>query len=242
NRAGHKIQSAALASFDTWIKQYRPDENSPNTSISYYNKGAMLAVALDLKIISDTDGKLRLDDVLKAAYQLFYKEKERGFEEHEFKQLAEEITQIDLSEIFDAAHTTNELDYNSYFNRVGYSFINTSKDSNERSLGLKTHIVDGRILIKTTERNSAAWDAGLNVNDEIIAINNNRLDTAGKDLDFILETSEIDEILDILIARDGLIRTVHTPVRKSSKETWVIRKNTDASPRQKELGEIWLSE
>lgn len=242
NRAGHKIQSAALASFDTWIKQYRPDENSPNTSISYYNKGAMLAVALDLKIISDTDGKLRLDDVLKAAYQLFYKEKERGFEEHEFKQLAEEITQVDLSEIFDAAHTTDELDYNSYFNRVGYSFINTSKDSNERSLGLKTHIVDGRILIKTTERNSAAWDAGLNVNDEIIAINNNRLDTAGKDLDFILETSEIDEILDILIARDGLIRTVHTPVRKSSKETWVIRKNTDASPRQKELGEIWLSE
>src|SRR5690606_19649515 len=48
NRPGHAIQSAAASSFDTWIKYYRPDENSINSSISYYNKGAMLTAMLDI--------------------------------------------------------------------------------------------------------------------------------------------------------------------------------------------------
>src|SRR5690606_19125641 len=95
NRPGYRIQSAALASYDAWIKHYRPDENTANTSISYYNKGAMLAVALDLCILAETQGTKRLDDVLRAAYTFFYKEKGRGFEEREFQRLAEQVTGVD---------------------------------------------------------------------------------------------------------------------------------------------------
>src|SRR5690606_2026205 len=95
NRPGYRVQSAALASFDAWIKHYRPDENSANTSISYYNKGAMLAVALDLHILTETRGVKRLDNVLRAAYQTFYKKENRGFEEKEFQSLAEIVTGVD---------------------------------------------------------------------------------------------------------------------------------------------------
>lgn len=242
NRPGYQIQSAALASFDTWIKQYRPDENSINTSISYYNKGAMLALAMDLKIISETKGNKRLDDVLKAAYQQFYKLEQRGFEEAEFQELAERVTGVDLSEIFYAAHHDVELVYNDYFNPVGYQLLDLHADSTELSLGIKIAQVDGRILIKMIERNSAAWDAGLSVDDELIAINGTRLDTAGKELDFILETGKVDDIVDILIARDGLIRTIHTPLRRTRKSVYSIQENPIASETEKALGKLWLSE
>ena len=241
NRPGHRIQSAGLASFDAWIKHYRPDENSSNTSISYYNKGAMLAVALDLCILIETKGEKRLDDVLRAAYNVFYKKENRGFNENEFHELAEEVTGINLTRIFEAAHHTEELDYNSFFHRVGYELIDLNLGRKDLSLGIKIAIQDGRIIIKNVERGSAGWDAGLNVEDELIAVNGNRLDTLGKELEFILQNGNEHDIVDILISRDGLLRTIHTPLRVSSKQAWSIRKKIDASPSEVELGKIWLS-
>ncbi|MBD1434758.1 M61 family metallopeptidase [Sphingobacterium sp. DN00404] len=241
NRPGHRIQSAALASFDAWIKHYRPDENSANTSISYYNKGAMLAVALDLHILTETQGTKRLDNVLRAAYQTFYKKENRGFEEKEFQTLAETVTGVDLSAIFYAAHSTQELDYNTYFNRVGYELIDLNRGRQELTLGIKIANQDGRIFIKHVERCSSAWDAGLNVEDELIAINGNRLDLAGKELEFILQHGQIDEIVDVLVSRDGLVRTIHAPLRRSIKQQWSIREKLDATAAEKELGNLWLS-
>lgn len=241
NRPGYRFQSAASASFDAWIKHYRPDENSPNTSISYYNKGAMLAVALDLFILTETQGDKRLDDVLQAAYQFFYKTENRGFEEKEFQTLAETVTGVDLSAIFKAAHSTEELEYNLFFNRVGYELVDLNRNNQGLSLGIKVADQAGRILIKNVERGSGAWDAGLNVDDELLAINGNRMDTAGKELDFILQNGQIDDIVDVLIARDGLIRTIHAPLRRSTTQRWTIREKPDATTEEKKLGEIWLS-
>ena len=241
NRAGHRIQSAAQASFDTWIKQYRPDENSINSSISYYNKGAMLAVALDIYIITQTQGTQRLDHVLRAAYDLFYKKEQRGFEEYEFQQLAEKVTGIDLSEIFEAAHGTDELDYSRFFAAVGYELIDLNKDSRDLSLGIRYQEQEGRILVKNVERGSAAWDAGVNVNDELIAVNGNRLDVAGKEMEFMLDQASEDDIIDLLVARDGRIRTIHSPLRRNQRQLWSIQPKSDASDTEKEMGKIWLS-
>lgn len=241
NRPGYRIQSAASASFDAWIKHYRPDENTVNTSISYYNKGAMLAVALDLCILIKTQGQKRLDNVLRAAYAHFYKKENRGFEEHEFQMLAENVTGVNLADIFNAAHTTVELDYNQYFHRVGYELIDLNKNSQTLSLGIKTANQEGRIIVKHVERDSGAWDAGINVEDELIAINGNRLDSAGKELEFILQNGYIDEIVDVLVARDGLVRTIHSPLRPSAKQQWTIREKTDATAAEKRLGRIWIS-
>ncbi|SFT07842.1 Predicted metalloprotease, contains C-terminal PDZ domain [Sphingobacterium wenxiniae] len=241
NRPGYKLQSAALSSFDTWIKHYRPDENSANTGISYYNKGAILTVALDIKIIAETAGQYCLDYVLRAAYELFYKQENRGFEEDEFQTLAERVTGVDLSEIFTAAHSTKELDYNTYFHAVGHELIDLNEDSQELSLGIKTGVQDGKIIIKQIERGSGAWDAGLQVNDELIGINGIRLDIAGKELDNILTHAEVDEVVDVLVSRDGLLRTIHSPLRRSAKQQWCIRERSEATDHEITLGKIWLS-
>src|SRR5690606_9443618 len=122
-----------------------------------------------------------------------------------------------------------------------YELIDLNRDRQELSLGIKTVNQDGRIFIKNVERGSAAWDAGLNVDDELIAINGNRLDILGKELEFILQNGEKDEIVDVLISRDGLIRTIHAPLRRSTKQQWSIREKPDATSTERRLGKIWLS-
>lgn len=241
SRPGHTIQSASMASFDTWIKHYRPDENSQNSSISYYNKGAMLACALDIKIISGSHGKIRLDHVLREAYRYFYVERNRGFELSEFKEFAESLTKIDISDIFEAADSCQELDYNHLFNQVGYALVNQNKDSQKLSLGIKTGLVDQRLIIKSVERNSGAWHSGLNVNDEIIAVNNHRIDPQGKELESWIQHSKEGEALDILISRDGIIRNLQTPIQPDIVPDYAIVRLEDRSELQTKLGNIWLS-
>ena len=241
NRPGYLLQSAALSSFDTWIKHYRPDENSQNVAISYYNKGAMHAVALDIKIIAATNGQKCLDDVMKAAYNHFYLIQNRGFEEDEFQALAEEVTGVNLDDIFKAAHNVEDVDYNQYFNLVGYKLVDTAQDQDHQSLGIKISINEGHTVIKNVDRDSAAWKAGLNVNDELIAINNHRIEINGKALDYILGNSKSGDIVNILISRDGLIREIPVELIPSSKKSYSIQRLAAATEEQRRLGNIWLS-
>lgn len=241
NRPGHALQSAAQASYDTWIKHYRPDENTQNVSISYYNKGAMHSVALDLKIISETQGRFKLDDVLRRAYEQFYIIENRGFEENELQQLAEELTGVDLREIFHAAHSTEELDYNDYFNRVGYELIDLNENQHSPTMGVKIAQQEGRTLIKNVDRDSGAWIGGLNVNDEIIAINDYRMEENGKVLDYFIGKASIGDNLTILIARDGILQTLTIPLLPSDKKNYTIRRKDNATVEERNLGNLWLS-
>lgn len=241
NRPGHKIQSVGLSSFDTWIKQYRPDENSANVSISYYNKGAMLATMIDISIIAKTKGQKRLDDVLKAAYNKFYLIENRGVTEKEFFDLAEEVSGISLKEIFDAVYTTEEMDYNAYFNEIGFQFIDINRDTVTPSLGIKVSHQDTRTIIKNIDRNSAAWVDGLNVDDEIIAVNGNRLDPQGRELDQAIAISKVGDPLNILVSRDGLIREIIVRLKASDKVSYVIERNPNSTKEQSALGDFWLS-
>ncbi len=89
---GRTVQSAELASQDAWIKYYRPDENSPNSSVSYYSKGAVLGFVLDAKIRKATAGAKSLDDVMRAAYQKF--SGSRGYTPDEFRAVAEQVAGV----------------------------------------------------------------------------------------------------------------------------------------------------
>lgn len=241
NRPGHAIQSAAASSFDTWIKYYRPDENSMNSGISYYNKGAMLTALLDIKIIAATEGRLKLDDVIREAYEEFYLKLDRGFKENELRSLAERIAGTSLDDIFNAAHQDGELDYNDYFNLVGYEIVDTNIDNNTLTFGITTNKVDGLISVATVEKGSGAYDAGLNVKDELIAINNNRLDVKDKEIDFIVQHAKEGETLNFLVARDGLVREIPVQIRKSNKKIYEIRPLKEQTFLQELLGKIWMA-
>ena len=127
---GRKVQSLRESSFDTWIKFYRPDENSINTRISYYSKGAVVAFLLDAKIRKLTDGEKCLDDVMRTMWE---QHAQSGFTSKDFRKVASSVAGQDLHDWFSVAvDSTQELDY-SDVEFLGVSEPNTSNEPNKET-------------------------------------------------------------------------------------------------------------
>lgn len=97
---GRHRQSLAQSSFDAWLKFYHPDENSPNAVVSYYGKGALLALTLDLKLRVDTDEAVTLDDVMRKAWQ-DYGRSDTPVPENGLARMAVQLSGLDLDDFFD---------------------------------------------------------------------------------------------------------------------------------------------
>lgn len=199
---GARIQPVSHASFDAWIKAYRPNENSPNTTASYYSRGSVIAMVLDAKIITKYQGKKTLDDFMQLIYQKYYVDKGRGFSESEFKQ---ELTDF-LGESMDAFYAkyidgTEIPDYGSIFAPVGLKvdYVGQAKPS----VGMSMKESGGKTIISYIRSNSAAEDAGLSVNDELIGVNWIRADK--KTLEDYFGTVIDGEMINILFARGDQI-------------------------------------
>ena len=100
--SGRTLQSLSDSSFDAWTKFYRQDENAPNAIVSYYAKGALAALALDLRLRLDTDGRVSLDDVWRALWER-HGQPLVGVPEDGVEKLAEELSGLSLGSFFDAA-------------------------------------------------------------------------------------------------------------------------------------------
>ena len=90
NTPGRYVQTVAESSYDTWVKFYRRNESSPNFTISYYLKGYLVGLSLDLEIRHRTGGTRGLDDVLRALWEA-YGRHDRGFPEEAYRTVAEEV-------------------------------------------------------------------------------------------------------------------------------------------------------
>ena len=107
--AGRMKQTLEQSSFEAWTKYYRQDENSPNSIVSYYTKGSLAALALDLLIRRDSQGKQSLDDVMRALWAKWLADG-KGLQEDEWEKIAIETTGLDLKPFFDLAlRSTAEL-------------------------------------------------------------------------------------------------------------------------------------
>jgi predicted metalloprotease with PDZ domain len=175
---GRLVQSVEQASFDAWIKYYRPDENSPNVAISYYTKGAVIAFLLDARVRTATRGAKTLDDVMRAAYQRF--SGAQGFTPDEFRAVTESVAGVSLSAFWDAAVAgREELDYREALATFGLRFRPGEAPRPDRPgrawLGVATRADAGRLMVTEVRRGTPAEAAGLNVDDEILAINGFRV-------------------------------------------------------------------
>lgn len=173
--AGNKVQPVAHASFDAWIKAYRPDENSANTTISYYSKGHLIAATFDAMIIKKYKGKKCMDDFLQKMYKKYFKKQDRGIKANEFQAELEDFLDTDLSKFFkDHIYGTKTINYSKYLGELG---LEVKKSDFERiAYGAYTSDENGKLIVKRVEPNSAAEASGLSVNDEIISYNGYRVD------------------------------------------------------------------
>ncbi|HET7231970.1 MAG TPA: PDZ domain-containing protein [Longimicrobium sp.] len=120
---GRLVQPLEDASFDTWIKFYRPDANTPNATISYYHKGALVGLLLDLEIRRATNNARSLDDVMRALWAESGRP-DVGFPEGRVEALASEVAGVELKPLFDRwLRTPAELDFAPYLAAAGLSLI-----------------------------------------------------------------------------------------------------------------------
>jgi predicted metalloprotease with PDZ domain len=170
---GRKVQPLSESSFDAWIKLYRQDANSANSQMSYYLKGEMVSLLLDLLIRSRHQNQRSLDDVMRQMWQRFG-QPEIGFTPAQLQHVIESVAETDLSQFFDHyLHSTDELPFDDYLTPFGLRLV--SDDATVPHLGLTLKIEGGRDIVKFVELGSPAQIAGIDAGDELLAIDQIRV-------------------------------------------------------------------
>lgn len=196
---GTKVQPVAHASFDAWIKAYRPNENSANTTMTYYSRGSVIAMMLDAKIIKKYKGKKCLDDFMQVVYKTYYEQKGRGFSENEFKQELASYLDENMDQFFtDYINGTEVPNYDEIFSQIGLKVTYAGKP--ETSSGLSLVESGGKVTIRGIRSNSPSEESGLSVNDEIIGLNGFRVTKSS--LEKFLSEMTAGEVTNILFARE----------------------------------------
>lgn len=218
---GRLVETAEEASFDAWIKQYRPDENSINSGISYYTKGAVVGFLLDARVRAATNGARSLDDVMRLEFARY--SGAHGYTPEQFRQTASEVAGTDLSAWFEkAVDSTAELDYGPALDWFGLQFRPAPPPPSDPAawLGARTRDENGRLIVTTVPRATPAYDAGLNAGDEIVAIDDYRV-PAGQ-LDTRLEAYHPGQKVTLLIARRDELKRLDTTLGAAPADVWSL--------------------
>ncbi|MGF6780662.1 M61 family metallopeptidase [Paraburkholderia sp. GAS334] len=186
--SGRLKQSVAESSFDAWVKYYRQDENAPNAIVSYYTKGSLVALCLDLTIRAQTSNRKSLDDVMRLLWQRFgrdfYRGKPVGVSEADIEALFAEATGARLAHLFEhGVYGTRDLPLEPLLAPFGIGIAPETEKSGKPSLGVRVR-GGADCTLATVHDGSAAQKAGLSAGDVLIAIDGLRV--TGSNLDTLL--------------------------------------------------------
>ncbi|MDR6941960.1 M61 family metallopeptidase [Mucilaginibacter pocheonensis] len=239
NLPGKNVQTVAESSFDAWIKAYRPNENSANTTISYYNKGAIIAMMLDLEIINSSKGIHSLDDVMKYMYTEYYKTQKRGYTDAEFKKGFEKFAGKKLDDFYKKyINGLTPIDYDKYLGYAGYKITDELATNNDAALGVTTVTAPNKkVIVTSVIRGTAAYIDGINVNDELIAVDNNAITDAAT----MLNDKKPGDKIEVSVMRDGLPLTLPVTLLKSTRVKYKIDSVDNPTPEQLLVRKKWLS-
>jgi len=238
---GRLVHPLEEASFDAWIKLYRPDEHSANSSVSYYRKGEVVCALLDIELRVKTGGRASLDKILMHLWEVYGVE-ERPVPEEAMQSVFERVAGLPLGDLFDSwIRSAKEIDYASTLAHVGLTIERSARsDGPATSLGLRVRSDGGRALVASVSRDAAAWRAGIDPGDELIAIGGTRIE--GTTLDATLRTRAPGDEVDVTIARDGLLMTRRATLDAPRKDRVKVVVDRDASPTARHAFAAWLGE
>jgi predicted metalloprotease with PDZ domain len=247
---GRAVQSAEMASFDTWIRFYRPDENSVNVAESYYRRGQLLGLGLDLTIRGATAGRRGLDDVMRllwrrwgakgkgypdgavedaAARVLASRAKARRF----FDRYVRGTESPDLARLLPAAGLELKLVPEAEEGVTEESTVKTRGD-----FGWKTKTENGRLLVAEVREGGAAMRAGMSAADEIVAIDGVR---ASEDfLRRITNEHGPGDRVGVTVFRRERLRELGLVLGTRKAGVWKVRPVPKAPAAVKRLARRWL--
>ncbi len=239
---GRLVQPVEQASYDAWIKAYRPDENINNTAISYYTKGLAIGFVLDAKIRRLTGGTKSLDDAMRLLYQRFSGPK--GFTPLDLRNTIVDVAGAGHGQelrgwFVKTLETTDELDYREALDWYGLQF-KPMPNPPRPALGVAT-IVDGdRTIVAEVVRDSAAALAGIAIDDQIVAINDTPLPQG--QLAAVLAGIGAGHPARITISRRGVPRVLNVTLGSDQRQAWQLEVSPSATAAQVQHRSRWLEE
>ena len=216
---GRKVQSVAQASFDAWVKYYRSDENTPNATISYYTKGSLVALALDLTLRAD--GATTLDDVMR---HLWSESGGGPIDEAKIREALQALGGRSYAREIDAwVHGTGELPLGPLLGAAGVA-SREDRTAFTAALGLRLSEGNGGVQVRQVLAGSAAMRAGVAAGDELLAIDGWRL----RRLDEAQQWIVPGRAFELLLVRDQRLRDVR--VKPDARPTPTLSLALDGAP------------
>lgn len=230
-RSGRLKQSVAESSFDAWIKYYRQDENAPNSVVSYYQKGALVALALDLTIRAGTNGRRSLDDVMRLLWQQYKRagDSYRGIDDADLVAALEQASGLGLARhVREWAEGTRDPDFEKLLAPFGVRFEKRpALDSPHFALlGIRTAASGngGGVNIANVFDGTPAQRAGLSAGDVLVALGGLRATSANIDR-LLSRYAPGDTVEVVAFRRDELMRFDVTLARQPP---WTFALKLDA--------------
>ncbi|HUP00070.1 MAG TPA: PDZ domain-containing protein [Gemmatimonadota bacterium] len=235
---GRHVTSASLASLTSWHSGY--GAGNPNQSISFYTKGALIGLLLDLTIRDATDGARSLDDVMRGLWERYYLE-DRGVPEDGVQQMAEEVSGRPLADFFAAyVHGTEELPYEESLAVVGLTARQVADTSRPAAtLGLTVRRQGDDWTVTNVLPASPALAAGVLRGDVLVAVDGSALEETG--LPAVLAEHEPDEEVTVTIRRHGEISDLTATLAGGRDLRWEVVPVESPDERQLRHRQSWLA-
>ncbi|MEO6654652.1 MAG: PDZ domain-containing protein [Pyrinomonadaceae bacterium] len=255
-RPGRFETSLENASFDAWIKYYRPDENAVNNQISYYDKGEIVIMMLDITIRTFSGGTKSFNDVLRYLYSEYFKNG-KNYTPGDFQKVAEMMAGTSLDDFFRKyVRGTAEIDYAGILSGIGLRLnakeVSTGKayigsDSADGAVTIRSVPAigadlaeeNGKLTVKLILANTPAFEQGLNTGDQIIAVDGYRANQAFMQ-SYIGERGVKDKVR-FTVFRFDKLRDITITLRDNSRTEYEFAPLAQPSDGQKKLYREYLN-
>jgi predicted metalloprotease with PDZ domain len=245
NTPGRQVMSAEEASFDAWVKLYYPDENSVNSSISYYDKGELLGLLLDLDIRRRTHGAKSLDDVMRYLYTEFY-QKGRNYTPADMQKVCELMAGASLDEFFsryvrgrdDLAPIYSEILAGAGLRLLTFPMVERLPLKAFLGADLEDKPDGDFIVIKSVRAGSPAYEQGLNAKDRIIALDGARV--TKETFDARIAEKQPGETVRVTVFRFDDLRTFDIRLGSHVDAPFRILPLADANDEQRRIYQAWM--
>lgn len=225
---GARVQSVASSSFDAWIKGYRPNENSANTTVSYYSKGTILGAYLDAMIIDKSNKTLCLDNLMQYLYDEYYLKKQRGFTDAEFKSALEKMVGQNMDEFYNKyINGTEVINYDEVLPKAGIEVKRTDKTL--ISFGATLAQEGGICRVKSIRSGSPAEECGLSVGDEILSIDNTRCDKST--FEGYVNSMTVGNKFHMIVSRDDELSMLEATMFEYNTFSFSLQESTSNSDK-----------
>lgn len=238
---GSRWQSAQESSFDSWIKYYRQNENSPNTIFSYYTQGSVIGWMLDTEIRKSTNLTKTLDDAMRKTYSDTYKARGTGYSDEEFERACLQVSGNShaVKQIFDErVKGRRDVDYDRYLGYSGLKLVPKKVEAGAGFLGIRVKDDSGRTVVVTVLASSAAENASVSANDEILGINGIRMDKSK--LAYYVPGLKPGEEVSLSVARQGAMIELQGRLSEKPPLEYRIEKKSEASEDERKFFASWL--